>query len=292
MMIKSKEKTPAPAAKNGFSLISNEKLLELYSAMLKCRMIEERVRILFKQNTFTGNYDSPVGQEAAAVGVAIDLLPEDNIVPLSRDFIPCFIKGLPLEKLFARLFNVIPPPSTIAAQLNITTSVALVNKTKKNNKIAVAFSSRGSTPLSFWHEALNSAGVHTLPIIFVSQNILSPESVTPNPQTKTKHLPLKTKAYSFPSITVDGNDVVAVYRVASEAIAHARKGNGPTLIECKRWKANDPMLNMEKYLIRKGLFSEEFKRQVAAGFSKELDAAIKIAEKFPSRKASSLPLTY
>ncbi|MGA3136616.1 MAG: thiamine pyrophosphate-dependent enzyme [Terracidiphilus sp.] len=108
---------------------------------------------------------------------------------------------------------------------------------------------------------------------------------------------------AFPAITVDGNDIVAVYRVASEAIAHARKGNGPTLIECQtgrsdghseigsgkfrdpaeveRWKAGDPILKMEKYLIRKGLFSEEFKKQIAGEFSKELNAAIESADKLP-----------
>ena len=89
---------------------------------------------------------------------------------------------------------------------------------------------------------------------------------------------MKTKACSFPVIAVDGNDAVAVYRVASEAIAHARKGDGPTLIECIRTKAGDPLLNMEKYLVRKGLFSEEFKRKVAAGCSEKLDAALQIVQ--------------
>ena len=102
-------------------------------------------------------------------------------------------------------------------------------------------------------------------------------------------------------ITVDGNDVVAVYRVAQEAIARARRGQGPTLIECKtyrwyghseidpakyrdpeeveRWKAKDPIANMEKYLTGKGLFSAEWKQEIVDGFNKELDAAIEIAEK-------------
>ena len=125
----------------------------------------------------------------------------------------------------------------------------------------------------------------------------------PQSPNQSRDIAQKAQAYGFPGITVDGNDVVAVYRVASEAIAHARKGNGPTLIECKtyrwyghseidpakyrdpeeveRWKANDPILNMEKYLMRKGLFSEEYKQKVAAEFSKELGVAIESAEKSP-----------
>jgi TPP-dependent pyruvate/acetoin dehydrogenase alpha subunit len=110
---------------------------------------------------------------------------------------------------------------------------------------------------------------------------------------------------AFPGITVDGNDVVAVYRVAQEAIARARRGQGPTLIECKtyrwyghseidpakyrdpeeveRWKAKDPIAGWRRYLTGKGLFTAEWKQEIVDGFNKELDAAIEIAEK------SSLP---
>jgi TPP-dependent pyruvate/acetoin dehydrogenase alpha subunit len=73
---------------------------------------------------------------------------------------------------------------------------------------------------------------------------------------------------------VEGNDAVAVYRVACEAVAHARKGDGPTLIVCQRWQEGDPLQNMENYLDRKGLFSEKFRRQVESGFLAKLDAAI------------------
>lgn len=329
MATKSKEQggtatAEPPGGKNGFSLISNEKLINLYATMVKCRMLEERARVLFKQSKFTGNYYAAVGQEAAAVGVALDLLPADTIGPSHRDFITNFIKGAPLEKMFCQLYaraaspdkgrsspahmgyaplNVITPSSTIAAQLNIAAGVALANKIKKNGNIAVAFSGDGSTSLGFWHEALNFAGVHDLPIVFVCQNNLWAESVSLKMQTKVEDISVKAQAYGFPGITVDGNDVVAVYRVAHEAISRARQGRGPTLIECKtyrwyghseidpakyrdpeeveRWKANDPILNMEKYLTGKGLYRDELKQEIADGFNKELDAAIEVAEKSP-----------
>lgn len=314
----------APGIKSGFSLISNDKLIQLYATMVKCRMLEERARVLFKQSKFTGNYYAAVGQEASVVGVAMDLEPEDTIGPSHRDFITNFIKGAPLEKMFCQLYaratspdkgrsspahmgyaplNVITPSSTIAAQLNIATGVALANKMKKNGKIAVAFSGDGSTSLGFWHEALNFAGVQNLPILFVCQNNLWAESVPLKLQTKVEDISVKAQAYGIPGITVDGNDVVAVYRVAHEAIARARQGRGPTLIECKtyrwyghseidpakyrdpeeveRWKAKDPILNMEKYLTRKGLFTTESKQKIAESFNKELDAAIEFAEKSP-----------
>ncbi|MGA3263179.1 MAG: thiamine pyrophosphate-dependent enzyme [Terracidiphilus sp.] len=277
--MKTKSKEQSPCVHNGFSLISNQKLLALYSTMLKCRMIEERIRILIKQNRFTGNGYAALGQEATAAGVAIDLLPEDTASAFPGDLIPLFIKGLPLEKLFARLFSASRPSTTIAAQLHIATGAALANKASKNKKIAVVFCSRECTSHSSWQEALNSAGVHALPILFVSRSTLPAPAASFDPQTKATRMRLKTKACSFPTITVDGNDAVAVYRAACEAIAHARMGDGPTLIECLCWKDGDPTLNddpllsMEKYLMRKGLFKEEFKRKIAAEFSRDLDAA-------------------
>jgi TPP-dependent pyruvate/acetoin dehydrogenase alpha subunit len=316
---------PAAAHKNGSApLISDEKLKQLYTTMLKCRMIEERARVLFKQSKFTGNYYAAVGQEACTVGAAIDLRPEDCIGPSHRDFISNFVKGVPLSAMFSQLYaratspdkgrsspahcgyaalNVITPSSTIAAQLNIATGYALAYKMKKQDNVAVAFSGDGSTSLGFWHEALNFAGVHSLPIVFVVQNNLWAESVSLKLQTKVEDISIKAQAYGFPGITVDGNDVVAVYRVAQEAITRARQGSGPTLIECKTyrwyghseidpakyrdpeeveyWKSKDPILQSEKYLAGKGLFSDDWKHSVQADFNKELDAAVEVAEKAP-----------
>ena len=313
-----------PGEKPAFSLISNEMLLHLYFTMVKCRMLEERARLLFKQGRFTGNYYAAVGQEACVAGVVADLEPEDAIGPSHRDFITNFAKGAPLEKMFAQLYaraaspdkghsspahmgyaplNVIAPSSTIAAQLSIATGVALADKMKKNGKIAVAFSGEGATSLGFWHEALNFAAVHSLPILFVCQNNLWAESVNVKFQTKVQDISAKAQAYGIPGITVDGNDAVAVYRVAHEAILRARKGRGPTLIECKtyrwyghseidparyrdpaeveKWKAHDPIANMETYLTAKNLFSADLKQQIVDSFNKELDAAVEFAEKSP-----------
>jgi TPP-dependent pyruvate/acetoin dehydrogenase alpha subunit len=289
--ISKQQSAAAPAHKNGFSLISNEKLLQLYSAMLRCRMIEERARLLFKQGKFTGNYHPAVGREAAAVGAAIDLGLEDTLVSSRPCFITAFLQGQPLDRLFARP----------AAPSNIATGAARTNKAKNNGKIAVAFCGDGPASPDSWRQAMKLAGVHGLPMIFVCQSGLRTEPATPNAQTRVKNLASKAQACGFPVIPVDGNDVVAVYRVASEAIAHARKGNGPTLIECKAfrlhgrsltdsrkkrnpdeiepWEPEDPILNMEKYLAAKGLFREKFKLDISSGFSEELNAAIEAAER-------------
>jgi TPP-dependent pyruvate/acetoin dehydrogenase alpha subunit len=273
----------APAGNHRFPLISSEKLLQLYTAMVKCRILEERARTLFEQGKFAGNFVAGVGHEAAAVGVTIDLGPEDTIAPLHGDLISGLVTGEPLSKVFDRLFFRTAGPelaSQLGGQLNRATGAALANKKKNNGKIAVAFLGDRTTSSGFWHEAFKTAGAQKLPILFICQSNQGIVTGSLGDQAYAEEITLQEEACGFPWITVDGADVVAVYRVATEAIVHARKGNGPTLIECRydRSEAHDPILKMEAYLLRKGLFSEELKLEAAACFTDELAAAMKAAE--------------
>jgi pyruvate dehydrogenase E1 component alpha subunit len=272
-MTRTKEQSAdALAGKPGFSIISNEKLLQLYAAMVKCRALEERVQILFPRSKLTGKRGS-ANREAVAVGVTIDLLPEDTVAASPGDLIVNFIQGEPLDKLFARLYARATRPSP-AAQFKLAAVAAQANKAAKNGKISVAFSSNGS---GFSDEALKAAGDRQLPILFVRQTRLTAEP--PRGIKQTGAAEIASAACGIPVIPVDGSDVVAAYRVSTEAITHARKGNGPPLIDCifETSKARDSLLMMETYLTRKGLFSEEWKRQVAAAFKRELDNAIEAA---------------
>ncbi len=261
MTIKCKKHSPAPAANSGFSLIADEKLLAIYAAMLKCRMIAERARVLLTVNNLNGH--SGAGQEAIAAAVGIDLRPEDTVRAVSGTLIHLFVKGLPLKQLFARQLNGAGPAMSLARQLKAATEDGITCKANKNGGIAAIFCDSESTHHDSWAEALTIAGAQRLPIIFVSQ--CTNRLASSDPRSNGGGGKLKAKTYGFPVIAVEGNDAVAVYRVACEAIAHARKGDGPTLIECQCWQAGDPLLNMEKYLERNGLFSESFKWQVECG---------------------------
>jgi TPP-dependent pyruvate/acetoin dehydrogenase alpha subunit len=322
-----KSTAAAPAAKpqgNGASPLSPEILKRLYYYMVKCRMVEERARTLFKQGKFAGNYYAAVGQEATEVGATIDLEKDDYIAPSHRNFVTNIMKGTPLERMYAQLYarktspdqgrsspahcgyaetHVITPSSTIAAQLNIGTGVALAFQLEKKPNIVVALSGDGSTSLGFWHEALNFAGVRKLPIVYIVENNRYAESVNIKYQTAVEDLSVKAAAYGFPGITVDGNDVVAVYRVAREAIRRAREGHGPTLIECKTyrwyghseidpakyrepaeleaWKAKDPIPAMERYLKSQNLWSDEWKQKMAEEIAAEIEKAVEFADKSP-----------
>src|SRR6059058_2875267 len=181
MATKPKDRPQAPAetagnqkSSNGSAPLPEAKLKQIYSTMLKCRTMEEKIRILFKQGRFSGNYYAAVGQEATEVGCAVDLRPSDTVAPSHRDFIANLIKGTPLNLMISQIYarktspdqgrsspahcgyaplNIITPASTIAAQLNIGTGVALANKMQKKDDIVMAFCGDGATSLGFWHEA-------------------------------------------------------------------------------------------------------------------------------------------
>jgi pyruvate dehydrogenase E1 component alpha subunit len=285
-----RKKNSAPAdslsTHSGFSLISNEKLLELYATMLKCRMIEDRIHAVGKRKAGRGLSTIAAVHDAAIAGVAIDLLRGDTLAPAPGALIPCFVKGMPLAAICSSLFGgrarrsyasygLIRPSLSADTQLERALRAASTNKSRKNKKIAVVFCGDFSALSSSLDVAMERAGRKRLPVLFVCQSGYDVEDVS-----------AKAHKYGFPGVIVDGEDAVAVYRVATEAIAHARRGSGPTLIECKPWplqgrksarprSTGNSIRNMETYLSRKGLFSRKFKSHVTEAFQRELDAAIR-----------------
>ncbi|MGD0938375.1 MAG: thiamine pyrophosphate-dependent enzyme [Terracidiphilus sp.] len=268
--------TAALAGNNGFSLISNEKLIQLYASLVRCRMITERVRTLSKQHKFDGRNGGATGWEAAMVGVVINLQPEDSVAPSRSSSLANLIKDLRLDRrvisslLFGGATHEVPDDELAAA-----IELAQSNQRKQNGKIVAVFRDRDEASGKCWNEALGLADADRLPMLFVSH-----PTIRSAPGARAGILKSSAWSHGFPAIPVDGSDVVAVYRVATEAIAHARKGNGATLIECFTVLSNDiqetdPVLKMEAYLNRKGLFSEQLKCEVAAGFRGKLDAAVK-----------------
>ena len=262
----------SPSVQNGFSLISNDKLIALYAHLLKSRMLEESARILLQANNFNAGVHGALGHEASVVGVAIDLGPKDTIAPSHLDCTTSLLRGAPLQKILACL-------SARAAKARRTSlkrvlAVAETNRKKKNAKIVAAFAAENAASHDAWHEAMHSARTRKLPMIFVSHLHHPGKFESAAVHAEVEDIALKTREFHFPVIPVDGNDVVAVYRVASESITHARLRHSATLIECHLWDGDDPILKMEKYLRRKGLFTPKLKRQIAAAYTRELDAAL------------------
>jgi TPP-dependent pyruvate/acetoin dehydrogenase alpha subunit len=310
---------------------SPELLIGLYRMLVKCRMCDEKARILFRQGKYKGNFYSGVGQEAAEVGTAYTLRKDDWIAPSHRDWTANIIKGAPLKYCFAQLFakttspdrgrsspahmgypelHVITPASSIAGQLNVGTGVALGIKKLHQDSVVVAYCGDGATSFGGFHEACNFAGVHRLPIIYVVQNNLWAESVPLRLQTALTNLSDRAKAYGFPGYPLDGNDVLAVYDAAQTAIARARAGEGPTLLECKtyrwyghseidpakyrmkeeveQWKKRDPVPTFEKKLMDRKLLTEESKKEIASKTTAEINAAVEFAEQSPYPEGTEL----
>jgi pyruvate dehydrogenase E1 component alpha subunit len=269
--------------------LPEETIVGLYTCVLKTRLLDERLRKLFRQGRYAGTYFSAVGQEATTVGPTYGLRDSDIIGPSHREIGASLTKGVPLVKIVAQVYarrnspdkgkshpchygykdkGVITPASTLAGQTMLATGCAMAFKLMKKDNVAVAFFGEGSTSSGGWHETLNYAGVHKLPVVYICQNNLWAESVPASLQSGVEKYSDRAKAYGIPGINIDGNDVILVHKTAAEAIKRARAGEGPTMIECltyrwyghseidpadyrksselEEWKKKDPLTRAEK----------------------------------------------
>jgi TPP-dependent pyruvate/acetoin dehydrogenase alpha subunit len=294
--------------REGFSLISDEKLIALYANLLKCRMIEKR---LANGGGASRNDSLSRGHEAGTVGVAIDLSSDDALCSPDHGIVTGFQKDPPIEAILllsgahgltgrfrsgsqshSLNSNGVSPGMVSRTHTQAAIGAALANKTRKNGRIAVVFGHCAGSEV--WTEALHIASLHGLPIIFVNREHRRRGPAARTPGNAKTNQPANSETPWFPNIVVDSNDVVAVYRVANEAISRARQGRGPTLIECQTFRvkgmtsgdgnrssngrhALDPISNMETYLRRKGLFQPRLRSDIQAAFTKELDATLSTA---------------
>lgn len=262
-------KAPSPPGDSGFSLISRQKLIALYAAMLKCRLLERHIRA-----ERLAALPRSRGREAVAAAVATQLRAADRVYAPDGSLLPGFVqKGsakAALAELRARrgkMRGVARGKASWDEVLDGVLKDARALKRGTSKTAAAVFS--GSVPVPL--EALRSAAVERLPILFVCQH-----------ETGRKSLAAEAGRFGLPGIVVDCEDAVAIYRVASEALAHARRGNGPTLIECRRWRVargaqtgrgGGAVRAMERYLASKGLWSSGLSGEIAAQCVRELRRA-------------------
>ena len=276
-----------------FSLISNEKLMALYANLLKCRIIEERLAATSRRGGKNSASASLRGYEAGTVGVAIDLGSEDAVCSPERGLLTDLRGAAAIDSLLLwsgvelpsngfhpskhGLRNGTPSVKPGHAHTQAAIGTALAHKTSKNTRVAIVFGNESKS--DSWRDALHIATVHALPMIFV---LHQPGRAVRRSRTSDSKQFARPDTPWFPSITVDSNDVVAIYRVANEAISRARLGRGPTLIECLPFRPNgngkhsqDPILTMENYLRGKGLFRPAMKEDILKASARELKALMK-----------------
>ncbi len=306
--------------------ITNEQVKNMYETMLKIRKFETRAKDLFAEGKVGGFVHLYIGEEAVATGACANLKDNDYITSTHRGHGHIIAKGGDLKHMMAELYQketgyckgkggsmhiadatkgILGANGIVGAGHNIAAGAGLAIQYKKTDQVCVCFFGDASTNQSTFHEALNLASVWKLPVIFVCENNGYGISVSQARHQAITDVSVRASAYNMPGVTVDGNDVFAVHEAVGEAVSRARKGQGPTLIECKtyRWRGHfegdptvyrpegeldiwikkDPIPKIEKYMVENSIMTkEEIDKK-----NEDVDKMINEAEKFADE--SSMP---
>ena len=300
-------------------------LLDMYRSMLTIRRFEERCNYLFMQGRIPSTLHLYIGQEAVATGVCAHLRPDDYALSTHRPHGHAIAKGVAPRAIMAELFakstgccqakggsmhvgdidvGMVPAIAIVGANIPIAAGMALATKRLGTDRVAVAFFGDGAANEGAFHEGMNMAAIWDLPAVFVCENNLYAASTPVSVSFKIENIADRAAAYGMPGVVVDGNDVAAVYEVAGEAIARARRGEGPTFIECKTyrlcghsrsdprtyrseeeeamWEANDPIPNLGERLKDMGLATDEVLADIEGEVDALIDEAVAFAEESPS----------
>ncbi len=299
-------------------------LLAMYKDMLRIRRFEETVSDLFSQDKIRGTTHLYIGEEAVAVGACYGIRPDDYITSTHRGHGHCIAKGAALDRMMAELYGKIDGyckgkgGSLHIADLNafnlgangivgggipIAVGSGLTAKYKKTGKVTVCFFGDGAANTGAFHEAVNLAAVWKLPVIFVCENNLYAMSTPVREAFPIQDIAERAQAYGIPGVVVDGMDVLAVKEAVEKAAERARRGEGPTLIECKtyrylghskndprayrtkeeekQWKERDAILRYRKWLLESGTAEETELKAIEGEVEREVEEAIRFAEESP-----------
>lgn len=236
--------------------LNPDKLLQLYRAMLKPRLIEEKMLVLLRQGKIS-KWFSGIGQEAISVGVTLAMEEDEYILPMHRNLGVFTSRNIPLYRLFGqwqgkasgftkgrdrsfhfgtREYKIIGMISHLGPQLGVADGIALAHKLKKEKKITAVFSGEGGTSEGDFHEALNIASVWDLPVLFCIENNGYGLSTPTSEQYKCENIADRAKGYGMESVILDGNNILEVYQKVSELAQSMRDNPRPILIEFKTFR--------------------------------------------------------
>jgi 2-oxoisovalerate dehydrogenase E1 component len=237
--------------------LGKDQMLALYRNMLTIRRCEEQLVKLYAAGKIYGGCHTYIGEEAVATGVCAHLRPDDVVFSTHRGHGHALSKGVPPRELMAELLGkatgcsggrggsmhlfkpeigMLGSSGIVAPSILLAAGAGYTFKLQKTNRVSVAFFGDGAVNNGAFHEGINMATVWGLPVVFVCENNLYATEVPFAKATKNPSVASRAQAYGLPGVEVDGNNVLAVYQVASEAVRRARSGGGPTLIECKTYR--------------------------------------------------------
>ncbi|GIK75114.1 MAG: pyruvate dehydrogenase E1 component subunit alpha [Chloroflexota bacterium] len=285
--------------------METDKLLDIYTRILRIRRFEEEVGKLFAQGQLPGFVHLYIGEEAVGAGVCAALRDDDYIVSTHRGHGHVLAKGGDMNRMMAELFGkrdgyckgkggsmhiadfsigMLGACGIVGGGIPVAVGAALSAKTRGADQVAVTFFGDGAANEGSFHESLNLASALKLPVIFVCENNQYGEFTPATSAMNIKDIALRAQGYGIPGVIVDGTDAIAMYDAAQEAVARARRGEGPTLIEAKThrrgghaegedaflagqqyllpeerdaMRRNDPLLKLHDYIVERKLVALE-----------------------------------
>ena len=305
--------------------LTRQQYLDLYYYMRLNRAVEDMMVKLFRQNKIVGGLYSSLGQEAISVGTAYALEKKDWLAPMIRNIGALLAKGVRPRDIFMQhmakydsptkgkdgtshfgdldVLHIVSPISMLGDLIPVMTGVAMAGRYLGQKTVAMTWIGDGGSSTGVFHEGLNFAAVQKAPFVLILENNLWAYSTPVRKQVPLENLADRAKAYGIESYIVDGNDVVAVYSTAKEAVERARAGEGPILIEAKSfrrlghaqhdaaeyvpkemrayWEARDPIALYEKFLSSEKLLDAQGKKEVEQKIDTLLAAEREFAENSP-----------
>ena len=304
--------------------LTNEQMIGMYANMKKIRMFEEQVAELFAAGKIPGFVHLYVGEEAVATGVCANLREDDYITSTHRGHGHLISKGGDIKLMMAELLGkktgyckgkggsmhivdldlgILGANGIVGGGPPLAAGAALAAQYQGGDLVTVCFFGDGASNQGTTHEAMNLATCWKLPVVFVNENNMYGISSCTLNSMCVADIADRAAAYDMPGVVVDGNDVMAVYEAASEALRRAREGEGPSLIECKtyrhkghfegdpcvyrneeelqEWKAKDPLLRFEKKLSDMQVLTQEKIEEIKDSIEKDLAEAVSFAEESP-----------
>src|SRR5437870_1127432 len=312
-----------PIKRTKFKL-TPEQLLEMFYWLKLIRGFDERLSILVRQGKVRSGVYTGIGQEAIIVGTCFGLRREDFICPLHRDLGAFLMKGVDARTMMSQMFakatglskgrdsalhsgvnelGIFGNTSMLGANLPVAAGIGYTFKMEKSDNVVVAYFGEGASNVGDFHEALNFAGVQQLPIIFICENNQYAYSVPLEKTMAIDDVAIRAEGYGFDGVAINGNDVLAVYQATQGALARARSGEGPTLVECKTyrwhghsehdkafyrtdeelamWKSRDPIPTFTTYLKDMHVLTDEKQADVEARVARTIDDAVEFAMNAP-----------
>jgi acetoin:2,6-dichlorophenolindophenol oxidoreductase subunit alpha len=303
---------------------SKKTLIELFTVIVRGRLFEQGAIESVMRGSIPGFIHVAIGQEAVAAGVCCALRQNDFAISNHRGHVHALAKGVEMKPLMAEIFGkrngickgkagtmhltdvrvgLLGSSAIVGGGLPIATGIALSSQLQGIEQVTVCFFGDGAADQGVFHESLNMASLWKLPIIYCCENNGWAQFTPQGMATKVTDLAKRAAAYDMPGVIVDGSDVLAVYEAAKTAADRARKGEGPTLLECKthRWyghfigdaqkyrpaddieeaRKHDPLAKLEAKIIKEKILTQNEVEEIKKGAQAEVAQAIKYAEEGP-----------